>query len=111
MSDLNFKRNVLNYTIDLLDKFPILAIIGARQTGKTTLAKAIAPHFTYFDLEKPSHFDQITYDPEFFFTQYPKHIILDEAQELPVLFNVLRGVIDENRSQTARFIITGFKQH
>ncbi|MHB1946657.1 MAG: AAA family ATPase [Gammaproteobacteria bacterium] len=66
-------------------------MIGTRQVGKTTLAKTIAPHFTYFDLEKPSHYDQITHDPEFFFAQHPEHIILDEAQELPFLFNILRG--------------------
>lgn len=102
-----FQRNISNHAIDLMKEFPVLAIIGARQTGKTSLAKSIAPHFTYFDLEKPSHYDQITHDPEFFFTQYPQHIILDEAQELPVLFNILRGVVDENRQETGRFIVTG----
>ncbi len=100
-------RNISSYAIDLINNFPILAIIGARQVGKTTLAKAIAPTFTYFDLEKPSHYDQITHDPEFFFAQNPRHIILDEAQELPILFNILRGVIDEQREEMGRFIITG----
>lgn len=107
MEVLAFARNITEHAVDLMRNFPVLGIIGARQTGKTTLAKTIAPHFTYFDLEKPTHYDQITRDPEFFFTRYPAHIILDEAQELPRLFNILRGVVDENRNQTGRFIITG----
>lgn len=107
MTDLFYSRNIENYTIDLMHNFPVLAILGARQTGKTTLAKALAPNFNYFDLEKTSHYDQITHDPEFFFNRYPKHIILDEAQELPVLFNIPRGVVDEDRNRNGRFILTG----
>ena len=103
----DYYRNVTSHAIDLKNNFPILAIIGARQVGKTTLAKTIAPDFAYFDLEKPSHYDQITHDPEFFFTRYPQTVILDEAQEFPQLFNILRGVIDEKRTQMGRFIITG----
>src|SRR5687768_2019782 len=97
-----YLRNIQPYAIDLMKDFPVLAIVGARQAGKTTLAKTLAPHFTYLDLEKPTDYDKIIHDPEFFFTQRPKHIIFDEAQELPVLFNVLRGVIDENRKETGR---------
>ncbi len=100
-------RNVQNHVVDLMKQFPAIAIIGARQTGKTTLAKAVAPDFAYFDLEKPQDYDRISHDPEFFFSQRPSHLILDEAQELPILFNLLRGVIDQNREQTGRFIITG----
>ena len=107
MADPSFRRNITDHAIDLMKNFPVLAIIGARQTGKTTLAKAIAPTFAYFDLEKPSHYDQLTRDPEFFFTQHPDHLIVDEAQELPLLFNILRGVIDEKRNQAGRFIVTG----
>ena len=102
-----YHRNITSYAIELLNNFPALAIIGVRQAGKTTLAKTLGPEFTYFDLERPSHYDRIVHDPEFFFAQYPEHIILDEAQELPVLFNILRGVIDENRMKMGRFIITG----
>jgi hypothetical protein len=107
MDSLAFTRNIVSHAIDLMRNFPVLAIIGARQTGKTTLTKAIAPAFEYFDLEKPTHFDQISRDPEFFFIQHPNHIIIDEAQEWPQLFNVLRGVVDEKRNTMGRFIITG----
>lgn len=87
--------------------FPVVVIVGARQSGKTTLTKKCRPDWLYIDLEKPSDFNRIDADPEFFLQQNPKHIIIDEAQLCPKLFEVLRGVIDENRDQPGRFLITG----
>lgn len=102
------KRN-LEYKInELLHVFPVVLILGARQTGKTTLANTCSPEWKYFDLEKGSDFDFITTDFDFFFREYPQHLIIDEAQESPPqLFKELRGVIDANRQQKNRFILTG----
>lgn len=91
----------------LLHYFPAVIILGARQCGKTTLAKEITANWQYFDIEKTSDYDRITYDPEFFFAQHPYHIILDEAQRAPEIFEIMRGIIDEKREQKGRFIITG----
>ena len=107
MTGFTFKRNILSYLIDLIEKFPAIAIIGARQVGKTTLAKTVGHNFFYMDLEKGSDYDRLASDPEFFFKQHPTRIIFDEAQELPELFPILRSVIDEQRSLKGRFIITG----
>lgn len=87
--------------------FPAVVILGARQCGKTTLAKALRPDWLYMDLEKPSDFNRIDLDPEFFLQQNPEHIIFDEAQLSPTLFEILRGSIDNDRNKTGRFIITG----
>jgi len=101
------QRN-LNARIDLLlQQFPVVAIIGARQVGKTTLAKLLRPKWHYVDLESPSTQDAILPDPEMFFKNYPNGVILDEAQSFPIIFNVLRGIIDANRQIKNRFIITG----
>jgi len=107
MSLDGYKRNIYPYAIDLMAQYPVLAIIGARQVGKTTLAKALAKDFMYLDLEKSSDYDRISHDPEFFFKQYPDNIIFDEAQVFPDLFPTLRGIIDEQRQSNGRFIITG----
>src|SRR3989338_6055478 len=104
---IGIKRDVAAKIYFLLENFPAVAILGARQVGKTTLAKQVAPHWRYFDLEKPSHFDQITHDTEFFFQQYPNQLIIDEVQSYPDLFKILRGVIDERPKENGRFIITG----
>jgi len=61
----------------------------------------------YFDLENINDIDFITSDPDFFFQEYPSHTIIDEAQEFPGLFKHLRGVIDSDRDQKNRFILTG----
>ncbi|WP_198264914.1 AAA family ATPase [sulfur-oxidizing endosymbiont of Gigantopelta aegis] len=91
----------------LLVFFPVVTIIGARQSGKSTLAKKMRPDWKYYDLEQPDDYQLITSDPLAFFSMNEEHIIIDEAQQYPELFKVLRGVIDSNRKRKGRFIITG----
>ena len=102
-----YKRNISPYLHDLIKQFPVVAIIGARQAGKTTLAKHIGAGWMYMDLERSSDFDRFMRDPEFFFRQNPRQVIFDEAQQVPELFSTLRSVIDDNRSEKGRFILTG----
>ncbi|MBP9726619.1 MAG: ATP-binding protein [Gammaproteobacteria bacterium] len=101
------KRNLYEKALKLLTYFPVVVILGARQTGKTTLSKQLRPDWDYFDLENIGTYSQISQDPELFFKQYGRHIILDEAQMLPDIFRTLRGVIDNAREEKGRFIITG----
>jgi len=101
------KRNIHSKCLKLLEWFPVVMILGARQVGKTSLAKKLGKQWTYLDLEQPADLDRLSYDPGFFFTENPHSVILDEAQEYPTLFKILRGVIDSNREKNGRFIITG----
>lgn len=101
------RRNLGTKAKRLLSSFPILVILGSRQCGKSTLAKKIGTGWTYFDLEKPSHFELIHSDPELFFRENHKKIIIDEAQLSPKIFDILRGVVDEDRKLNNRFILTG----
>ncbi len=82
MTTQTYRRNIYEYAIDLMNEFPILAILGARQVGKTSLAKMLAADFRYVDLEKSGDYERIARDPEFFFKQHPEKIILDEAQDM-----------------------------
>lgn len=100
-------RNATPYLHYLLAHFPAVAIIGPRQAGKTTLAKQVAPNWEYYDLEQPEDYQLIAHDPSFFFARHRRHVIIDEAQFMPTLFNVLRSTIDQQRKETGRFIITG----
>ncbi len=101
------QRNYTSIAERYLTNFPVLCLIGPRQAGKTSFAKQLRKGWHYFDLEKPSDLDLISRSPELFFEQYPRNIIIDEAQEYPQLFKILRGVIDSDRSLKGRFILTG----
>ena len=91
----------------LLKVFPAVLILGVRQSGKTTLAQQVRKDWKYFDLENINDLDFISSDMDFFFNEYPGNIIIDEAQEFSGLFKHLRGVIDSDRNQKNRFILTG----
>jgi hypothetical protein len=105
MADI--KRNLENHINHLLEVFPVVFLVGARQTGKTTLSRAVRADWHYFDLENAADYDFISRDYDFLFQEYPRHVIFDEAQELPGLFRQLRGVIDASRQESGRFILTG----
>jgi len=96
-----------------LENIPAVLILGPRQCGKSTLAKAIISEMTdaiYLDLERPSDINKLT-DPEAFFSlNANKLICLDEIQRTPDLFPVLRSVIDENK-RNGQFIILGSASH
>jgi len=101
------RRNLEGKINRLLGIFPVVMLVGARQTGKTTLSRITRPEWKYFDLENGDDYDFISRDYSFFFSEYPRKVIIDEAQEAPELFRQLRGVIDANRSEMGRFILTG----
>ncbi len=101
------KRNLAPKIQKLLYIFPVVVILGARQVGKTTLSKDLFPTWKYFDLEKPDDFELIHRSPALFFQYYPEHVILDEAQEYPAIFKILRGIVDAHPEQKGRFVITG----
>lgn len=79
--------------LSLLRQFPVIAILGPRQVGKSTLAKWALPGFQRFDLEDPRAFAKLAEDPLFFLGR-SKRLMIDEVQRLPELFPVLRGFVD-----------------
>lgn len=104
---MTYYRNLSNKVNWLLTQFPAVVILGARQTGKTTLARQLGLDWTYLDMENPDDADKVLRDPVFYFRQQEANVIIDEAQESPELLRVLRGVIDEQRNRRGRFILTG----
>ena len=88
---------------------PAVAILGARQIGKTTLAKQIAAEFPdsiYLDLENAQARAKLDQADVFFEANRHRLVVLDEIQNAPELFSTLRGEIDADR-RTGRFLILG----
>ncbi len=93
-----------------LKEFPAVAILGARQVGKTTLAKQIADiqkkNTLYLDLENPLDYRKLEDAYTFLTENDDKCIIIDEVQTMPSIFSVLRSAIDAKRVNS-RFILLG----
>lgn len=90
-----------------LKLFPVVAVIGPRQAGKTTFARMELPDWRYFDLEKPSDYGRISSDMDFFLSQYGEQCIIDEAQTLPELFPAIRSHVDRVRNKKGRIVLLG----
>ncbi|MDA3886598.1 MAG: ATP-binding protein [Candidatus Delongbacteria bacterium] len=103
------KRNLTEKIKKYLTNIPIVALLGSRQSGKSTLVKQIVKQYKksiYLDLEKPSDLEKLK-DPELFFEMYKDSLIcLDEIQLLPDIFPVLRSVVDQN-DRNGQFLLLG----
>lgn len=96
----------------MIAQVPAVALLGARQVGKTTLAKSIAKDIDsiYLDLEAPEDLLKLSDPTSFLSAHADKLIVLDEIQRSPELFPVLRGLIDKNRERGRRagqFLLLG----
>lgn len=102
-------RQLESKAIELLEKFPLLAITGPRQSGKTTLAQRLRPDYVYINLELEENRDFAESDPHGFLQAYQDGVILDEVQYAPSLFPYLKHYTDQ-RGRTGEYILTG-SQH
>jgi len=105
-----FERLAAARLLELARRFPAVVIVGARQVGKTTLARAAFPGRAYVDLEDPRTAARFRDDPRFALDALPDGAILDEAQAVPEVFAALRGAIDAERRRAGRYIVLGSAQ-
>jgi uncharacterized protein len=92
-------------------RFPIVAVLGARQVGKTTLARAAFQSHRYVDLEDPRTAERFRRDSRFELDAgADAGFILDEAQAVPSVFAALRGAVDAQRDRRGRFVVLGSAQ-
>jgi hypothetical protein len=95
-----FPRLAVERLRHLAGQFPAVLILGARQVGKTTLARAAFPGHAYVDLETPRLRELFAEDAAFQIGQRAgAGVILDEAQAVPAVFAALRGIIDADRQR------------
>jgi hypothetical protein len=94
---------------ELLALYPVVAITGPRQSGKTTLARHVVADKPYVNLEALDRREYASDDPRGFLAGFPDGAVLDEIQHVPALFSYLQAVVDE-RAQPGGFVLTGSQQ-
>jgi len=101
-----FNRIISNKIKALAAQYPILAVTGPRQSGKTTLLQALFAHLDYVSLEDIDTREFAENDPRGFLATYSKGVILDEVQRVPTLFSYLQTHVDANK-KPGEFILSG----
>lgn len=100
------KRALAKKLKGLALKFPVVSIVGPRQSGKTTLVKSVFPDKEYVNLENLDTREFALNDPRGFLATYNKGAIIDEAQRAPALFSYIQAAVDRS-NKAGRFILTG----
>ena len=112
-------RHITNRLKKALEVTPIVFLNGARQTGKSTLVREIAPKIgkpdhpaQYVTFDRPTYMAAASAAPEAFLTGYDLPLIIDEVQMVPELFRALKVVVDELRTAekgnaNGRYLLTG----
>ncbi len=99
-------RNMISDILFLKNKYPVLAITGPRQSGKTTFLRKQFPEYRYVSMEDKFLQDFLERDPYGFFEKYSQYVIFDEAQNAPLLFSYMQTIVDQMQIM-GQFILSG----
>lgn len=103
-------RRTLEFSIKQYSRqYPVVAIVGPRQSGKTTLARHLFPEHKYLSMENLDIRHRAQEDPRGFLDDYGINLVLDEIQRVPSLFSYLQERVDLNDSP-AGYVLTGSQQ-
>ena len=108
-----FPRSIIPTLHAAAASFPVVVVLGARQVGKTTVARAAFEGYRYLDLEDPRTAERFRQDARFELDADAgagAGLILDEAQAVPSVFSALRGAVDARRKRPGRFVVLGSAQ-
>lgn len=104
-----FHRDLVSEIQALANDYPIITLLGPRQSGKTTLVQYAFPSKPCANLEDPDIRDIALTDPRSFLEQYPEGAILDEIQRVPILLSYIQTIVDK-KDKKGMFILTGSHQ-
>ena len=94
----------------LSEQFPVVAITGPRQSGKTTLAKYAFPDKQYVSFDDKNLRELAKSSPGDFLKAFPDGAIIDEAQKVPEIFDAIKLVVDKGDYTPGKYILTGSSQ-
>ena len=104
------KRNIENAITRLASQFPVVAVTGPRQSGKSTLVKNFFPDKKYVTMDDRNLREIAIASPTDFLKAFPDGAIIDEAQKVPELFDAIKIIVDNGDNQTGKYILTGSSQ-
>ncbi len=103
---MTIERDLTPWLRKAARQFPAVTLTGPRQSGKSTLCRAVFPRLPYVNLEAPDVRGFALEDPRAFLAQFPKGAVIDEVQRAPELPSYLEGIIDAD-PRPGRWILTG----
>lgn len=104
------KREIEAVVEKYLEVFPVVGITGPRQSGKSTLLQHLLKSYRYVTFDDYKIRDFIRDDPDGFMKIYNHHVIFDEAQKVPEIFELVKIVVDQDRNRYGKFVLTGSSQ-
>lgn len=99
------QRSISPAIREVLGKYPVVTLTGPRQSGKTTLLKALFPDWHYFSMETPDLRSQVLQNPRELFARFGHRMVLDEVQKTPDILSYIQTIVDEDPE--ASFILSG----
>ena len=103
-------RTAKDALLRLASQFPVIGITGPRQSGKTTLTRAVFPNKRYITFDDRTMRELAISNPSDFIAAFPDGAIIDEAQKVPEIFDALKMHIDNSEFTPGKFILTGSSQ-
>src|SRR5579872_1465024 len=102
------RRDITPFLLKVASQYPVVGVMGPRQSGKTTLVRQTFPQYKYVSMEDLDIRTSALEDPRKFLASFTQAqgLIIDEIQEVPALFSYLQGIVDQEY-KPGFFIITG----
>ena len=101
-------REISTELAHLLGEYPVVTLLGPRQSGKTTLAQSLS-RYAYCNLEIPENREFANHGPKAFFNQFKDRVALDEIQRVPQLLSYIQAIVDDKK-HNGQFVLTGSHQ-
>ena len=103
------RRSIAKHVMKVAGHYPVVTVLGPRQSGKTTLAKAMFPDYEYRNLEAEDVLMAARDDPRGFLMQGTRRMIVDEVQRFPGLLTYIQEFADA-KGEKGMFVLTGSQQ-
>jgi hypothetical protein len=106
-----FDREISPYLRRAVESRPAVVLTGSRQTGKTSLLRRLFPQFHFIPLDLPSDSELARHDPAAFLKAHPPPVVIDEVQYAAGIFRHIKAVVDQDRSRSGLFLLTGSQRY